>query len=414
MGLHVLKFGGTSVGSLKRIELVASLLKERAKANQVVAVLSAMAGETDRLIESASYFTKCPVERELDMLLCTGEQRSVALMSICLQSQEVKAKSLLGSQIRIHTDSDHTRARIEKIDTEEIKKSLKEGWIVLVPGFQGMSPTGEITTLGRGGSDTSAVALAAALKADLCEIYTDVEGVYTTDPNIEPRAKKLNKITYDEMLELASLGAKVLQTRSVEFAKKYNVPIHVRSSFKNTPGTWVVEEVDPMESLVVSGITYTKNEAKLVVEAMPDRVGVAADLFGILGEAGIVVDVIIQNVSREGTTDISFTVPRDDLSKAIEVIESSKSILHQKSVKGDPHISKVSVIGNGMRSHSGVAAKMFKTLSDAGVAIQMISTSEIKISCVIDEKAVKEAVQSLHHAFGLDQVEAKEVDDFRS
>jgi len=412
MGLHVLKFGGTSVGSLKRIEHVADILIERAKKHQVIAVLSAMFGETDALLQSARHFTHQPSERELDVLLCTGEQKAVALMSICLQSRLHKAVSFLGSQIPIRTDVDHTRARIEEISDIKIRKVLAEGAIVLVPGFQGISDDGDLTTLGRGGSDTSAVAVAVALKADLCEIFTDVEGVYTTDPNVEPLAKKLSKITYDEMLELASLGAKVLQTRSVEFAKKYNIPIHVRSSFKLVPGTWVLEKVDPMEALVVSGITYTKNEAKIVVESMPDRIGLAAELFSLLGEAGVVVDVIVQNVSKDGTTDISFTVPRDDLPKAMEAVESHRGSLKQERCKGDSHISKVSVIGNGMRSHSGVAAKMFKVLADAGISIQMISTSEIKISCVIDEQKSKEAVRVLHKAFELDKIEPKEVNDF--
>lgn len=404
MGLHVLKFGGTSVGSLKRIEHVADIVSERAKSHQVVAVLSAMSGETDRLIQMAKHFSQKPSPRELDVLLSTGEQQTVALLSICLQARDVKATSLIASQVKILTDEEHNSARIESIDEARIRKLLSEGHIVIIPGFQGVTLNGELTTLGRGGSDTSAVALAAAMKADVCDIYTDVEGVFTTDPNIEPKARKLSRMSYDEMLESASLGAKVLQTRSVEFAKKYKVPVQVRSTFKNVPGTWVVEELSEMESLVVSGVTYTKNEAKVAVLEMPDRPGLASDLFLTLGEAGIVVDVIVQNVSRDGTTDISFTIMRDDLARVRDLLQSVKSKLQFKEIVGDPHISKVSVIGNGMRSHSGVAAKMFKALSEAGINIQMISTSEIKISCVVDEAKHKEAVKVLHAAFELDEI----------
>jgi aspartate kinase len=330
-----------------------------------------------------------------------------------LQSQGVAARSLLGDQIPIRTSSDHCRARIEDIPAECIQQYLDKGEIVIIPGFQGVTHDNQITTLGRGGSDTSAVALAAALKADACEIYTDVDGVYTTDPNIEPKAKKLSCITYDEMLETASLGAKVLQTRSVEFAKKFNIPVHVRSSFKDVPGTWVVEESKMMESLVVSGITYTKNEAKVVCEGMVDRPGLASDLFAKIGEMGVMVDVIVQNVSRDGTTDISFTVPRTDLAKAISTIESNKELLQHRAVRGDERISKISVIGNGMRSHSGVAAKTFKALAAENIGIQMISTSEIKISCVVDEKYAELAVRTLHDAFELDKIQPQEVDDFR-
>jgi aspartate kinase len=413
MGLHVLKFGGTSVGSLKRLERVAEIVEKRSSEHQVVAVLSAMSGETDQLLELAHHFTNAPNPRELDVLLTTGEQKSVALFSICLAARGKKARTLLGNQVMIRTSPEHTRARIEDISTEKISQFLREGEIVIVPGFQGVTDNGELTTLGRGGSDTTAVALAAALKADVCDIYTDVEGVYTTDPNIEPKAKKLSSITYDEMLELASLGAKVLQTRSVEFAKKYKVPVHVRSTFKDVEGTWVLEESKLMESLVVSGITYTKNEARIVVEDMPDRVGIASDLFSRIGEAGVMVDVIVQNVSKEGTTDISFTVPRADMKRAMDSVNQAEASLKHKRVRGDDRISKVSVIGNGMRSHSGVAAKMFRALSDHGINIQMISTSEIKISCVVDEKYTELAVRVLHDCFGLDRIEGREVNDFR-
>ncbi len=404
MGLHVLKFGGTSVGSLKRIENVAEIAARRAQEHQVVLVASAMSGETDSLIEMAKNFSTRPDPRELDVLLTTGEQKSVALLAICLKARGIEAVSLLGSQVRIKTDASYNSARIESIDESRIREELKHGRIVIVPGFQGVTATGELTTLGRGGSDTSAVALAAALRADVCDIYTDVEGVFTTDPNVEPKARKLNRISFDEMLELASLGAKVLQTRSVEFAKKFNVPIHVRSTFKDVPGTWVQEEVPEVEALVVAGVTYTKNEAKVVVLGMPDRAGLAADLFLILAEAGINVDVIVQNVSHEGLTDISFTLPREDLARSQEILQSVKSKLRFEKIQGDPHISKVSVIGNGMRSHFGVAAKMFKALSDAQINIQMISTSEIKISCVVDESRAKEAVRVLHAAFELDRL----------
>lgn len=411
--LHVLKFGGTSVGSLKRLERVADIVSERSKSHRVVAVLSAMSGETDGLIELAHHFTQRPDPRELDVLLTTGEQKSVALFSICMLSRGLKARSLLGSQVKIVTSSDHTRARINDIETRDLLNYLDRGEVVVVPGFQGITDSGELTTLGRGGSDTTAVAIAAALKADVCDIYTDVEGVYTTDPNIEPKARKLSSITYDEMLELASLGAKVLQTRSVEFAKKYKVPVHVRSTFKDVQGTWVLEESKLMENLVVSGITYTKNEAKVVVEGMPDRVGIAADLFTKIGEANIGVDVIVQNVSKDGTTDISFTVPRSEMRRAIDVVEESKSTLKHRQVRGDDRISKISAIGNGMRSHSGVAARMFQALAKENINIQMISTSEIKISCVVDEKYSELAVRVLHDCFALDKIESKEVNDFR-
>lgn len=414
MGLQVLKFGGTSLGSISRIEHVAEIVKKRAQQNQVVVVCSAMAGETDSLVAMSRQFTNQPLSREVDVLLSSGEQKTIALLSICLAAKGVKARSFLADQIRIETDEDHTRARIQKIDTPKIYGALNEGSVVVVPGFQGVTSSGEITTLGRGGSDTSAVALAAALNAELCDIFTDVEGVFTTDPNVVPEARKLNCITYDEMLELASLGAKVLQTRSVEFAKKFDVVLRVRSSFKDVSGTWVKKENTMMESLVVSGITYTKNEAKVVLLSMPDRVGLAADLFSYLGEQGFNVDVIVQNISHSGTTDISFTVPRDELHGALELLESKKTELGFKKVVGDPHISKVSVIGNGMRSHSGVAGKVFRALSDADVGIQMISTSEIKISCVVDEAKAHDAVRALHKAFGLEKLEPQELEPAKS
>lgn len=392
---------------------MASLLKKRASEHSVVAVLSAMSGETDHLMEQALYFSRAPSQRELDVLLSAGEQKSVALMAICLQAQGVPAISLLADQIRIETDEAHTCARIRSIDEARIRKALGENKVVLVPGFQGVTPCGEITTLGRGGSDTSAVAVAVALKADRCEIFTDVEGVYTCDPNLVPEASKLEKITYDEMLELASLGAKVLQTRSVEFAKNFSMPILVRSSFKDVPGTWVMKEVSEMESLVVSGITYTKNEAKVVIEGMPDRTGLAAEVFMALAAQEVLVDVIVQNRSpHQDKTDLAFTVLRTDLPKTLDLLNSMKSQLKQAHHFGDANISKVSVVGSGMRTHAGVAAKMFKALADGEIPIQMISTSEIKTSCVIDESKMKQAVQSLHKAFGLDKIRIKETDDF--
>lgn len=413
MEVQVLKFGGTSVGSLQRIQHVARMLKKRSRKARIVAVLSAMAGETDNLMQMAHHFSNTPSQRELDVLLCTGEQRSIALMSICLQAIGAEAISLTAAQIGIKTDKSHTRARIEEINTDRIHQHLDAGRIVLVPGFQGVTYDGEFTTLGRGGSDTSAVAVAAALRAERCEIFTDVDGVYTTDPNIVPKASKLSKITFDEMLELASLGAKVLQTRSVEFGKNYNIPILVRSSFKDVPGTWVVKELSEMESLVVSGITYTKNEAKVVLTQMPDRVGLSADLFELLGKANLPVDVIVQNVSHDSRTDISFTCLREDLPRVLELLKKSKEMLGFESVTGDANISKVSVVGNGMRSHSGVAARMFRALSAKKINIQMISTSEIKISCVIDEARFKEAVQILHDEFQLDKIQVTEVNDFK-
>ncbi len=413
MTLQVLKFGGTSVGSLQRIKDVADIIAERAQSHSVIAVLSAMSGETDSLLALAHQMAKDPDPRELDVLLTTGEQKSVALLCLCMKARGLQAVSLLGSQVRIITDSDFTRARIEGIASESIHKHLSQGRVVVVPGFQGVTEQGDLTTLGRGGSDTTAVALAAALKAEACDIYTDVEGVFTTDPNIEPKARKLHSITYDEMLELASLGAKVLQTRSVEFAKKYKVPVHVRSTFKKGDGTWVLEEARLMESLVVSGITYTKNEAKVTVEGMPDRVGIAADLFTLVGQAGILVDMIVQNMSKEGTTDISFTIPRGDLRRTVDLVDSKRELLGHQRVLGDERISKISVIGNGMRSHSGVAARMFQALAKEGINIRMISTSEIKISCIVEEKYTELAVRILHDCFQLDKIQAEEVNDFR-
>lgn len=405
MALIVQKYGGTSVGDLQRIKNVAQrVIRTKEEGNQVVVVVSAMAGETDKLIRMAQEITPIPDERELDVLISTGEQVSIALLAITLKSMGCDAKSYLGFQIKIVTDSAFGKARITGIESEKIFEDLKEGRVVVVAGFQGVDEEGNITTLGRGGSDTTAVAIAAALKADMCEIYTDVDGIYTTDPNIYPKARKLAKISYDEMLEMASLGAKVLQIRSVEFAKKYNVPIHVRSSFNDNPGTIVCKEEEEMERVVVSGVTYNKNEAKIEVMRVPDVPGVAAKLFKPIAEANIVVDMIIQtsNVDK-GYADVAFTVPKPDFPKALQIVKETIKEIGGKEVLSDENIAKVSIVGVGMRSHSNVASQMFAALAKEGINIQMISTSEIKISCVIDSKYTELAVRALHDAFELDK-----------
>ncbi len=404
MALIVQKYGGTSVGSIERIKAVAKrVIDYYKKGNQIVVVLSAMAGETDSLIELAKKITDEPDPRELDVLLSTGEQKSVALFTIAVKSMGYDACSLLGFQAGIYTDSLYGRARIHQIDTERIRRELEKGRIVAVAGFQGLDEKGNITTLGRGGSDTTAVALAAALGADLCEIYTDVDGIYTTDPNICPSARKLERISYEEMLEMASLGAKVLEIRAVEFAMKYNVPIHVRSSFSEERGTMVVPETKDMEKVVVSGVTYNKNEARVTIRKVPDRPGIAAKLFKPLFDAGIVVDMIIQNTSEDGLTDLTFTVPKADFKKSLRLVEEVAREIGAEKVIGDENIAKVSIVGVGMRSHAGVAQKMFEALANEGINILMISTSEIKISCVIEEKYTELAVRVLHKAFGLDK-----------
>ncbi len=409
MALIVQKYGGTSVGTIERIKNVARrVIKTKDEGHDVVVIVSAMAGETDRLINLAYQITSTPDEREYDVLISTGEQVSVALLSMAIQSMGYKARSYLAYQVKIITDSAFSKARIQRINSEKIFEDLRNGYIVVIAGFQGIDEQGNITTLGRGGSDTTAVAIAASLKADICEIYTDVDGVYTTDPNICPNARKLDVITYDEMLEMASLGAKVLQTRSVEFAKKYNVPIHVRSSFNESKGTMVIKEEDRMEAPVVSGITYSKNEAKITVVRVPDRPGIAAKIFTPLAEANIVVDMIVQNVSADGYTDLTFTVPKSDLKKAIRIVEAVKDEIKAAAVLGDENIAKVSIVGVGMRSHSGVAAKMFSTLASENINILMISTSEIKISCVIEPKYTELAVRVLHDAFNLGSEDIKE------
>ncbi|MDF1580468.1 MAG: aspartate kinase [Desulfuromonadales bacterium] len=402
MALVVQKYGGTSVGDVERIRNVARRIgRTYDDGNDVVVIVSAMSGETNKLVALANEMCEFPSEREYDVLVSTGEQVTIALLAMCLQSMGYNAKSYLGHQIPIYTDSAYSKARIEEIGDKNIREDIKNGTIIIVAGFQGIDRHGSITTLGRGGSDTSAVAVAAALKADVCEIYTDVDGVYTTDPRIVPEASKVNKISYDEMLEMASLGAKILQIRSVEFAKKYDVVIHVRSSFNDNPGTLVMKEDADMETVLVSGITYNKDEAKISVIRVPDKPGIAAKLFSPLSAANITVDMIIQNVSHEGFTDLTFTVPNADYKKALKIVNEAAGTIEAGGVVSDEQISKVSIVGVGMRSHSGVASKMFQTLSAEGINIQMISTSEIKVSCVIDSKYTELAVRVLHDVFGL-------------
>jgi aspartate kinase len=405
MALVVQKYGGTSVGDVERIRNVARrVLNTKNQGHQLVVVVSAMAGETDKLIRLAQQVTPVPDERELDVLVSTGEQVSIALLAMALKSMNCDSKSYLGFQIKIATDSVFGKARIASIDSEKMLQDLKEGRVVVVAGFQGVDDSGNITTLGRGGSDTSAVAVAAALEADVCEIYTDVDGVYTTDPNVYPKARKLSKISYDEMLEMASLGAKVLQIRSVEFAKKYDVPIHVRSSFNDNPGTIVCKEDKEMEKVVVSGVTYNKNEAKIEVMRLPDIPGVAAKLFKPIADANIVVDMIIQTSSTEkGCADVAFTVPKSDFAKTLQIVKETNKEFGAKEVKFNEDIAKISIVGVGMRSHSSVATQMFSALAKEGINIHMISTSEIKISCIIDSKYTELAVRALHDAFQLDQ-----------
>lgn len=405
MTLVVQKYGGTSVGDVELIRNVARrVLNTKNQGHGVVVVVSAMAGETDKLIRLAKQVTSNPDERETDVLISTGEQVSIALLAIALKDMGADAKSYLGFQIKIATDSAFGKARITGIDSEKMLQDLKNGRVVVVAGFQGVDESDNITTLGRGGSDTTAVAIAAALKADVCEIYTDVDGVYTTDPNICSKARKLPKISYDEMLEMASLGAKVLQIRSVEFAKKYDVPIHVRSSFNNNPGTIVCKEDEEMEKVVVSGVTYNKNEAKIEVMRVPDVPGMAAKLFKPIADANIVVDMIIQTSSTEkGCADVAFTVPQSDFAKTLQIVKEVIKGFGGKEVKSNEDIAKVSIIGVGMRSHSNVATQMFSALAKEGINIQMISSSEIKISCIIDSKYTELAVRALHDAFELDK-----------
>ena len=406
MALIVQKYGGTSVGDLNRIRNVANrVIKTYDQGNDVVVVLSAMAGVTDNLIKMAQEISDFPSEREMDVLLATGEQTTVALMAMMLQSMGYKSQSLLGYQAEIMTDNAATKARIQNIGAARIKELIAQKHIVVVAGFQGSDAQGNITTLGRGGSDTTAVAVAAAIKADSCEIYTDVDGIYTTDPRICEKARKLSQISYDEMLEMASLGAKVLQIRSVSFAKKYSVPIHVRSSFNEEEGTMVVDEYKGMERLTVSGITCDKNEARITLKRVPDQPGISSKIFSPIADAGIVVDMIIQNTRSGGDTDLTFTVTQSDFKSAVEIAEKIGKEIGAAEVVTAEDIAKISVIGVGMKNHSGVAAKMFSTLAEENINIRLISTSEIRISCVIEKKYAELAVRTLHTAFGLDKTE---------
>lgn len=404
MALIVQKYGGTSVGNPEKIKAVAErVLSYSRQGHEMVVVLSAMSGETDRLISLANSVQDQPDSREMDVLLSTGEQVTISLFAMAVKAAGYDAISFLGDQVRILTSSMHTKARIEAIDTEKIKSHLKQGKIIVVAGFQGVDEKGDITTLGRGGSDTTAVALAAALKADQCEIFTDVEGVYTTDPNICASARKIERISYDEMLELASLGAKVLDIRSVGLAKRYKVPLHVRSTFVETEGTWVVEEDKTMESMLVSGVTYNKNEARLTISKVPDKPGIASKIFMPISDAGIVIDMIIQNTRAGDLTDMTFTVPRTDYKKALEILKKVADDIGAEDVSSADNIVKVSIVGVGMRNHSGIASTMFHVLANEGINIMMISTSEIKVSCVIEEKYAELAVRALHDAFALDR-----------
>ena len=402
MALIVQKYGGTSLGSPERIAAVAARVQRaRAAGDDVVVVVSAMSGETDRLIKLAKSVNAQPPAREMDVLLATGEQASIALLAMALTGRGVPARSFTGAQVHILTDSAHSKARILDIDDERLRACLAAGQVAVVAGFQGIDADGSITTLGRGGSDTTAVALAAALKADECQIYTDVDGVYTTDPRIEPRARRLDRITFEEMLEMASLGAKVLQIRSVEFAGKYKVPLRVLSSFEDGPGTLITLEDQGMEEPLISGIAFNRDEAQITVAGIPDRPGVASSIFGPIAKANIEVDVIVQSVGQDGLTTMSFTVHRNDYAQAMALLAGVVAELGARSVGGDDKITKISLVGVGMRSHAGVAATMFEALSAEGINIRMVSTSEIKISVIIDEKYLELAVRTLHEAFGL-------------
>jgi aspartate kinase len=404
MALIVQKYGGTSVGNSEKIKAVATrVLNYCRQGHEMVVVLSAMSGETDRLISLANSMQDQPDTREMDVLLSTGEQVTVSLFAMAVKAAGFDAISFLGDQVKILTSSLHTKARIQSVDTAKIKAQLAQGRVVVVAGFQGVDENDDITTLGRGGSDTTAVALAAALKADQCEIFTDVEGVYTTDPNICSQARKIERISYDEMLELASLGAKVLDIRSVGLAKRYKVPLHVRSTFVETEGTWVVEEDKTMESMLVSGVTYNKNEARLTISRVPDKPGIASKIFMPISDAGIVIDMIIQNTRAGDLTDMTFTVPRTDYKKALAILKKVAEEIGAEDVTSADNIAKVSIVGVGMRNHSGIASTMFQVLANEGINIMMISTSEIKVSCVIEEKYTELAVRALHEAFALDK-----------
>jgi len=407
MALIVQKYGGTSVGTTERIKNVAArIARFKAAGHQLVVVVSAMSGETNRLVALAKEFQPDPDPREFDVVVSTGEQVTIGLLCMALIARGLKAKSYTGGQVRILTDSAHTKARIRRIDEENMRRDLADGCIVVVAGFQGVDENGNVTTLGRGGSDTTGVALAAALRADECQIYTDVDGVYTTDPRIVPEARRLKTVTFEEMLEMASLGSKVLQIRSVEFAGKYRVRLRVLSSFEEDgEGTLITfEEDEKMEQAIISGIAFNRDEAKITVVGVPDRPGIAYAILGPIGDANIDVDMIIQNAGADGTTDLSFTVHRNEYQKALDVLNKQvKSHIKATDVRGDNKICKVSMVGVGMRTHAGIASQMFRTLAEEGINIQMISTSEIKISVVLDEKYMELAVRALHKAFGLDQ-----------
>ncbi|MCW8931271.1 MAG: aspartate kinase [Gammaproteobacteria bacterium] len=414
MALIVQKFGGTSVGTVDRIENVADRIgKFRNNGDDVVVVVSAMSGETNRLIELAHSIDEKPEAREYDVLLSTGEQVTIALLSMALNKRGIPARSYTGTQVHILTDSTHNKARILSIEEKKMRSDLQQGRVIVVAGFQGVDEHGNITTLGRGGSDTTAVALAAALKADECQIYTDVDGVYTTDPRVVPEARRLDKITFEEMLEMASLGSKVLQIRAVEFAGKYNVPLRVLSSFDEpyfggeendgSNGTLITYEEDEMEQALISGIAFNRDEAKLTILGVPDKPGVAYSILGPIGDSNVEIDMIIQNIGADGTTDFTFTVHRNDFSKAKEVLSKVAEELGAREVVGDDKIVKISLVGVGMRSHAGIASKMFKALAEETININMISTSEIKISVVVDEKYLELGVRTLHSAFGLEE-----------
>lgn len=404
MSLLVLKFGGTSVGSPDRIKNVAErVLRLRGEGHSLVVVVSAMSGETDRLLGLAREIQPRSEGRELDVLLSTGEQVTIALLSMALAARGCPARSYTGGQVRILTDSVHNKARIRSIDDAPIRSDLDAGRVVVVAGFQGVDEEGAITTLGRGGSDTTAVALAAALKADECQIYTDVDGVYTTDPRVVKHARRLERITFEEMLEMASLGSKVLQIRSVEFAGKYNVPLRVLSSFEEGPGTLITTEEGRVEQALVAGIAFNQNEAQLTIQGVPDQPGVAYGILGPIADANIEVDMIVQNIGGDGTTDFTFTVNKNDYEKATEILQKVAAGLGAREVSGDTKIAKISVVGVGMRSHAGIAARMFKALAKESINIRMISTSEIKISVVVDEKYLELGVRTLHDAFELER-----------
>jgi aspartate kinase len=407
MALIVQKYGGTSVGTPERIHAVASkILACRDQGHQLVVVVSAMSGETNRLLSLAEGMAKRPVPRELDVLLATGEQTTIALLSMALQARGCPARSYTGGQVHILTDDSHNKARIKDIDGARVNADLEEGRVVVVAGFQGVDKSGNITTLGRGGSDTTAVALAAALKADECQIFTDVDGVYTTDPRVEPEARRLERITFEEMLEMASLGSKVLQIRAVEFAGKYNVPLRVLSSFEEGEGTLITYEDEGVEQALISGIAFNRDEAKLTALRVPDQPGVAHLILGPIAEANIDVDMIIQNVAADGkSTDFTFTVHRNDYERGLEILQKVAGEMGASEVSGDPKIVKISLVGVGMRSHAGIASTMFETLAKEGINIKMISTSEIKVSVVVDEKYLELGVRALHEVFQLDQAQ---------